>query len=88
MNERIVLLGTKGGPAIRPGGPSPTSSLIETGGRVIAVDCALGVSRGIVNAGVSLKGLSHILVTHLHSDHVWSWAGSSTPPGHQVFRRL
>ncbi|MCD2173348.1 MBL fold metallo-hydrolase [Rhizobium sp. C4] len=75
MNERIVLLGTKGGPAIRPGGPSPTSSLIETGGRVIAVDCALGVSRGIVNAGVSLKGLSHVLVTHLHSDHVLELGG-------------
>ena len=75
MNERIVLLGTKGGPAIRPGGPSPTSSLIETGGRVVAVDCALGVSRGIVNAGVSLKGLSHILVTHLHSDHVLEFGG-------------
>lgn len=75
MNERIVLLGTKGGPAIRPGGPSPTSSLIETGGRVVAVDCALGVSRGIVNAGVSLKGLSHILVTHLHSDHVLELGG-------------
>ncbi len=75
MNERIVLLGTKGGPAIRPGGPSPTSSLIETGGRVIAVDCALGVSRGIVNAGVPLKGLSHILVTHLHSDHVLELGG-------------
>lgn len=75
MNERIVLLGTKGGPAIRPGGPSPTSSLIETGGRVIAVDCALGVSRGIVNAGVPLKALSHILVTHLHSDHVLELGG-------------
>jgi ribonuclease BN (tRNA processing enzyme) len=75
MNDRIVLLGTKGGPAIRPGGPSPTSSLIETGGRVVAIDCALGVSRGIVNAGVSLKGLSHILVTHLHSDHVLELGG-------------
>jgi ribonuclease BN (tRNA processing enzyme) len=70
MAERIVLLGTKGGPAIRPGGPSPTSSMIETGGRVIAVDCGLGVSRGIVNAGVPLKALTHVLITHLHSDHV------------------
>jgi ribonuclease BN (tRNA processing enzyme) len=75
MSDRIVLLGTKGGPAIRPGGPSPTSSLIETGGRVIALDCALGVSRGIVNAGVSLKALSYILVTHLHSDHVLELGG-------------
>lgn len=75
MRERIVLLGTKGGPAIRPGGPSPTSNLVETGGRVIAVDCALGVSRGIVNAGVALKELSHVLVTHLHSDHVLELGG-------------
>ncbi|MEO9337326.1 MBL fold metallo-hydrolase [Mesorhizobium sp. SB112] len=70
MSERLVLLGTKGGPAIRPGGPSPTSSLLEIGGRVIVVDCALGVTRGLTDAGVSLKALDLIFITHLHSDHV------------------
>ncbi|WP_376767731.1 MBL fold metallo-hydrolase [Mesorhizobium zhangyense] len=69
-SNRLVLLGTKGGPAIRPGGPWPTSSLLELGGRTIVVDCALGVTRGLTNAGISLKQLDLIFITHLHSDHV------------------
>lgn len=67
---QLVILGSKGGPAIRPGGPSPTSSLLRLGDRVIVVDCGLGVSRGLVEAGVSLKTLDLIFITHLHSDHV------------------
>jgi ribonuclease BN (tRNA processing enzyme) len=70
LSDRLVLLGTKGGPAIRPGGPWPTSSLLELGGRTIVVDCGLGVTRGIVEAGLSLKTLDLVFVTHLHSDHV------------------
>lgn len=70
MSDRLVILGSKGGPAIRPGGPSPTASLLEVDGRRIVVDCGLGVTRGIVDAGVSLKQLDIVLVTHLHSDHV------------------
>lgn len=70
MSWRLVLMGTKGGPAIRPGGPSPTASLLEIGGRRIVVDCGLGVTRGLVNAGVGLKDLDLVFVTHLHSDHV------------------
>lgn len=69
-SDRLVLLGTKGGPAIRPGGPWPTSSLLELGGRTIIVDCALGVTRGLTDAGVSLKQLDLIFITHLHSDHI------------------
>lgn len=70
MSDRLVLLGTKGGPAIRPGGPWPTSTLLELGGRMIVVDCGLGVTRGVTDAGLSLKALDLICVTHLHSDHV------------------
>lgn len=88
MSGRLVLLGTKGGPAIRPGGPWPTSTLVELGGRTIVVDCGLGVTRGVTDAGLSLKSLDLIFITHLHSDHVlelgplvhtaWT-AGLSTP---------
>ena len=68
--DRLVLLGSKGGPALRPGGPWPSSSLLELGGRTIVVDCGLGVTRGLVDAGISLKALDLIFITHLHSDHV------------------
>ncbi|RAZ90590.1 MBL fold metallo-hydrolase [Mesorhizobium hawassense] len=68
--DRLVLLGSKGGPALRPGGPWPSSSLLEIGGRNFVIDCGLGVTRGLVDAGMSLKALDLIFVTHLHSDHV------------------
>jgi ribonuclease BN (tRNA processing enzyme) len=67
---RLVLLGSKGGPALRPGGPWPSSSLLEIGGRNIVVDCGLGVTRALADAGISLKALDLVFITHLHSDHV------------------
>lgn len=90
MRDRLVLLGSKGGPALRPGGPWPSSSLLQIGGRSIVVDCGLGVTRALVDAGIGLKALDLIFVTHLHSDHVlelgplihtaWT-AGLATPVG-------
>ncbi|PVB59748.1 MBL fold metallo-hydrolase [Labrenzia sp. 011] len=68
--DRLVILGSKGGPAIRPGGPSPTSSLLEIAGRRCVVDCGLGVTRALVDAGVVLKELDLVFITHMHSDHV------------------
>ncbi|WP_299472201.1 MBL fold metallo-hydrolase [uncultured Roseibium sp.] len=70
LDDRLVILGSKGGPAIRPGGPSPTSALIEIGGRRCVVDCGLGITRALVEAGIFLKDLDIVFVTHLHSDHV------------------
>ncbi|TIV24826.1 MAG: MBL fold metallo-hydrolase, partial [Mesorhizobium sp.] len=100
--DRLVLLGSKGGPALRPGGPWPSSSLLEIGERTIVVDCGLGVTRGLVDAGISLKALDLIFITHLHSDHIlelgplihtaWT-AGLTTPmtvfgpPGTQDYWR-
>jgi len=67
--DRLVILGSKGGPAIRTGGPSPTSMLLEVQGRSYVIDCGLGVTRGLVEAGVPLASLATILITHHHSDH-------------------
>lgn len=68
--NRVVLLGTKGGPAIRAGGAMPTSSLLELDGRRVVIDCGLGVTKGLVEAGLDLKTLDLIFITHLHSDHI------------------
>lgn len=68
-NNYVCLLGTKGGPAIRPGSTNPTSNLLTLAGRQIVVDCGLGVTRGLVDQGMQLKDLSLIFITHLHSDH-------------------
>lgn len=68
--DRLVLLGTKGGPAIRKGGPSPTAHLLVIGGHPYVIDCGLGVTRGLVEAGLALPELRNIIITHLHSDHV------------------
>lgn len=67
--DYIVLLGTKGGPAIRPGSSMPTSNLFCLNGQPIVVDCGLGVTKGLVDQGIQLKDLSLIFISHLHSDH-------------------
>lgn len=68
--NRLVTLGVKGGPSLRPGGAMPTSSLLELDGQSIVIDAGLGVSRALVNAGFALNRLATIFITHLHSDHV------------------
>jgi ribonuclease BN (tRNA processing enzyme) len=65
----VALLGTKGGPAIRPGSSMPTSNLICVDGQHIVVDCGLGVTRALVDQGMQLKDVSLIFITHMHSDH-------------------
>ena len=69
MSVEVILLGNKGGPAIRPGSQMPTSGLIVTPERRIVVDAGLGVARGITDAGVRLTEIDAIFITHLHSDH-------------------
>lgn len=68
-DDYVALLGTKGGPAIRPGSTMPTSNLLCLNGEQIVVDCGLGVTRGLVDQGMQLKDLSLIFISHLHSDH-------------------
>lgn len=65
----VALLGTKGGPSIRPGSSMPTSNLFVLDGQEIVVDCGLGVTRGLVDQGMCLEDVSLIFITHMHSDH-------------------
>ena len=68
-DDYVALVGTKGGPAIRPGSSMPTSNLLCLNGQRIVVDCGVGVTKGLVDQGMQLKDLSLIFVTHMHSDH-------------------
>jgi ribonuclease BN (tRNA processing enzyme) len=68
--NRLVLLGTKGGPAIRTPGRFPISNLLVIGGQPYVIDAGYGVTQRLVDAKISLISLRHIFITHLHSDHI------------------
>ncbi|WP_156686016.1 ribonuclease Z [Mycobacterium sp. Marseille-P9652] len=64
----ITLLGT-GSPIPDPNRAGP-STLIRAGGQVFLVDCGRGVLQRAAAVGVGAAGLSALLLTHLHSDHI------------------
>lgn len=68
--NRLVTLGVKGGPAVRAPGAMPTATLLDLDGQRIVIDCGLGVTAALVAAGVDLRQLATICITHLHSDHI------------------
>jgi ribonuclease BN (tRNA processing enzyme) len=65
---RLVLLGTAGGPRIRKN-RSGSAQAIVAGGKVYVVDCGYGVARQLVLAGLPLRQIADVFVTHHHSDH-------------------
>ena len=65
---RVVLLGTAGGPALRPGRSSPASVVVVDGVPYV-IDCGYGVGRQLVDAKISPTAIRSIFITHQHSDH-------------------
>ena len=65
---RLILLGTAGGPRPRKK-RSGSAQVIASGGQLYVVDCGYGVARQLVLAGLLLRQLRHIFITHHHSDH-------------------
>ncbi len=64
----VTLLGTGSPiPDARRAGPS---TLVRAGGQTFLVDCGRGVQQRMTAAGVGANGLSALLLTHLHSDHI------------------
>jgi ribonuclease Z len=65
---RVTLLGT--------GSPLPTAqhagpaTLVQAGDAVLLVDCGRAVVMRLAQAGLLPVGLSAVLLTHLHSDHI------------------
>lgn len=84
---RVVLLGTKGGPAPSPlRAPACVAIVIE--GSLYLIDCPNGVAGQIAKAGIRLEQLAQVFVTHNHSDHVLdagsllvlAWGSGMTSP--------
>lgn len=65
---RLILLGTGGGPRPRKSAMS-TAQVILANDVPYVVDCANGVPRQLVLAGVALAKVRHVFITHHHSDH-------------------
>lgn len=68
MPTRLVLLGTAGGPRPRRR-RSGSAQAIVVRGKIYVIDCGDGVARQMALAGLALRDLRHVLVTHHHSDH-------------------
>jgi ribonuclease Z len=64
----ITLLGT-GSPLPSPDRAGP-ATLLRAGGATLLFDCGRGVVMRLAAAGVLPLGLSAVLLTHLHSDHI------------------
>lgn len=64
----ITLLGT-GSPLVDPNRAGP-STLVTAGGQIFLVDCGRGVLMRAAAAGVGAAGVTALLLTHLHSDHI------------------
>jgi ribonuclease BN (tRNA processing enzyme) len=73
LKPRIVALGTAGGPKwwAAPGGCRRTgiATAVVVGEAFYLVDCGHGTGRRLSQAGLGLRNLRGIFLTHLHSDH-------------------
>jgi ribonuclease BN (tRNA processing enzyme) len=67
--DRLVLLGTRGGPLVTGPTPTPSANLIVFRGAPYVIDTGYGVTLKLLAAGVPLAALRDIFITHHHSDH-------------------
>lgn len=68
--HHVITLGTAGGPRFWRGSERygiSTAIVVEDG--FYLVDCGHGVGRQIERAGLLMKDLKGVFITHLHSDH-------------------
>jgi len=67
--NRIVLLGTGGGPLVGGYSPTPSANLLVYQDVPYVIDTGYGVTFKLLEAGMPLPRLQYILITHHHSDH-------------------
>jgi ribonuclease Z len=59
-----------------------SATLVRFGGRLILLDCGEGTQVGVSEAGWGWRGLSAILLSHMHADHILGLPGLLLTLGH------
>ena len=67
--DRLVLLGTQGGPFIRSYKQTASCNLIVYKNTLFVIDTGYGATLKLREAEINLSTLRYIFITHLHSDH-------------------
>jgi ribonuclease BN (tRNA processing enzyme) len=71
--NRLVFLGTKGGPRVTGLAPTPSATLIVWNNVPYLIDTGYGVTFKLVEAKIPLTALRYTFITHHHSDHNAEW---------------
>lgn len=77
----LVLLGTQAGPPIEQDRAGISSALVVDGTTYI-VDCGRSAASQFARAGLSLRSMNSIFLTHLHADHVSDYYSFFLGGGH------
>ena len=64
----LVTLGTAAGPSLRPD-RAQSSNLLTVNGTHYVVDAGDGVARRLAKAGIDVREIGTIFITHHHDDH-------------------
>jgi ribonuclease BN (tRNA processing enzyme) len=71
---RLITLGTRGGP-VPMVGRAQSSNILIVNGAFYVVDAGEGVTRRLTRAGIALRDIDDIFITHPHSDHTGGLGG-------------
>ncbi len=71
--NRLIFLGTRGGPRVTGVAPTPSANLIVWNNVPYVIDTGYGVSFKLAEAKFPLPALRYTFITHHHSDHNAEW---------------
>src|SRR5262245_41856961 len=68
---RLITLGTLGGPNPRAR-QANSSNLLIVNGALYVIDAGDGITRRLAKAGINIREIGTVFLTHLHIDHAGS----------------
>lgn len=83
MSWQVTVLGTNS--AVPTPQRSPSAQVLATEHLSILIDCGEGTQVRMTSFGIKRSRIDHILITHLHGDHVFGLPGLLT--SYNLFRR-